>query len=196
MNKKVACYIRVSTDNQTTQNQRRELEAYCNRQGWKITKFYDDTCSGSKSDRPALKQMLADSVKGKIQAVVCWKIDRLARSTSDLLNILLQLKQAGVDFVSATQAIDTTTAYGKMVLTFLGAIAEFEKDTIIERVRVGMARAKADGIRIGRPKVEVDIAQARKLQEQGMGYKQIAKIMGIPKSTLYGALNALSGKAS
>src|ERR1039457_1018978 len=128
--KKVAIYMRVSTSGQTVENQRLELEAYCQRQGWTITKVYEDSgFSGSKSDRPALNEMLSDASKGLFAAILVWKIDRLARSTADLLRILLTLKNHGVDFVSTTQAIDTTTSYGRMVLTFLGAIAEFERDT-------------------------------------------------------------------
>ncbi|MCX7008756.1 MAG: recombinase family protein [Kiritimatiellaeota bacterium] len=109
--KKVALYLRVSTSSQTVEHQRRELEAYCQRQGWTITKVYEDSgYSGSKSDRPALNAMLADATFGKFAVLVTWKIDRLARSTSDLLNILMTLKSHGVDFCSTTQAIDTTTS--------------------------------------------------------------------------------------
>jgi DNA invertase Pin-like site-specific DNA recombinase len=107
--KKVALYLRVSTSQQTVENQRLELDKYCERQGWQIVKVYEDSgFSGSKSDRPALNEMLRDAGKSKFQVVVCWKIDRLARSTADLLNILLTLKNNGVDFCSTTQAIDTT----------------------------------------------------------------------------------------
>ena len=102
------------------------MDEYCKRQGWKVVRVYDDSgFSGAKDDRPALNEMLQDANKGKFDVLCCWKIDRLARSTAHLLHILTQLKNAGVDFCSTTQAIDTTTSYGKMVMTFLGAIAEF-----------------------------------------------------------------------
>lgn len=129
---KAGIYIRVSTDSQTTQNQRRELEAYCERQGWKVAGAYDDSgISGAKADRPALNRLLNDAAAGKIGVVVVWKIDRLARSVVHLLQVLQQLQAAGVAFVSTTQQIDTTTAYGRMVLTFLGAVAEFR--TVADR---------------------------------------------------------------
>lgn len=190
--KKVALYQRVSTHQQTTQNQEVELREYCQRQGWKVVEVYDDSgCSGSNADRPALKQLLADLVKGKFSCVICYKIDRLARSTIDLLRILTELKNAGVDFVSTTQAIDTTTSYGKMIMTFLGAIAEFEKDTIIERVRTGIHRARLEGVKLGRPRIAIDVRKALKLRQDGLGYKQIAKEMNIPRTTLFRTLQAI-----
>lgn len=190
--KKVALYIRVSTSQQTVENQRLELDKYCERQGWQIAKVYEDSgFSGSKSDRPALNEMLRDSGKGRFQVVVCWKIDRLARSTADLLNILLTLKNHGVDFCSTTQAIDTTTSYGRMVMTFLGAIAEFERETIVERVRSGLDRAKANGVKLGRPRVGFDVGKALQMREEGLGYKQIAKALGIPRTTIYRTLGAI-----
>ena len=190
--KKVAIYLRVSTSSQTCENQRRELDAYCERQGWVIAKVYEDSgFSGSKSDRPALKDMLADATKGKFAVLVTWKIDRLARSTSDLLNILLTLKNHGVDFCSTTQAIDTTTSYGKMVMTFLGAIAEFERDTIIERVKAGIERAKANGVKLGRPRIGFDIGKALELKKQGLGVRRIANELGMNYGTVYRYLKSV-----
>ena len=193
MSKKVALYLRVSTTQQTVENQRLELDKYCERQGWQIVKIYNDTgISGSKSDRPALNEMLQDASKGKFSVLVVWKIDRLARSTTDLLNILLTLKTNGVDFCSTTQAIDTTTSYGKMVMTFLGAISEFERDTIIERVNSGLARARANGVKLGRPRVGFDVNEALRMRDkEGLGYKQIAKALGIPRTTIYRTLGAI-----
>jgi DNA invertase Pin-like site-specific DNA recombinase len=193
MTKKVALYLRVSTTQQTVENQRLELEKYCQRQDWVIAKTYNDTgISGSKSDRPALNEMLQDAAKGKFSVLVVWKIDRLARSTTDLLNILLTLKNYGVDFCSTTQAIDTTTSMGRMIMVFLGAIAEFERDTIIERVNAGLSRARANGVKLGRPRVGFDVNEALRMRDQeGLGYKQIAKALGIPRTTLYRTLGAI-----
>jgi DNA invertase Pin-like site-specific DNA recombinase len=190
--KKVALYLRVSTNQQTCENQRLELEKYCERQGWNIVKVYEDSgFSGSKSDRPALNEMMGDAAKGRFQVVVVWKIDRLARSTADLLNILLTLKNSGVDFCSTTQAIDTTTSYGRMVMTFLGAIAGFERETIVERVRSGLERARANGVKLGRPRVGFDVGKALQMRDEGLGYKQIAKALGIPRTTIYRTLGAI-----
>jgi DNA invertase Pin-like site-specific DNA recombinase len=183
--KKVALYLRVSTSQQTVENQRLELEKYCERQGWQIVKVYEDSgFSGSKSDRPALNEMLRDAGKSKFQVVVCWKIDRLARSTADLLNILLTLKNHGVDFCSTTQAIDTTTSYGRMVMTFLGAIAEFERETIVERVRSGLDRAKANGVKLGRPRAGFDVSKAIELKRNGMSWADISKELKTSNSTI------------
>jgi DNA invertase Pin-like site-specific DNA recombinase len=135
--------------------------------------------------------MLKDSAKGKFDIVIVWKIDRLARSTSDLLHILQQLNTNGVGFVATTQAIDTTSSMGRMVVTFLSAIAEFERDTIVERVKAGIQRAKSEGIKIGRPRVAVDIVKAIELRNQGLGYKQIAKSLGLPRTTVYRVLSAI-----
>lgn len=194
MNKKVALYVRVSTEKQTTENQQRELEVYCKRQGWHIVKIYDDSgVSGSIDSRPALDRMLKDATTGtgKFSAIVCWKIDRMARSVVNLLQTLQTLQAAGVGFVSMTQQIDTTTPYGRMVLTFLGAISEFEKSLIQERVCSGLKRAKANGVKLGRPRVAVDVAGALKLRNQGLGYKQIAKQLGLPRTTVYRTLKAI-----
>jgi len=158
--------------------------------GWRIARVYDDSgVSGATGDRPALTEMLADAGKGRWNVVCVAKVDRLARSVADLLRILSDLRSHGVDFVSATQAIDTTTSYGKMVLTFLGAIAEVERDLIVERVKVGIERAKAQGVKLGRPRVAIDIRKAMRLRDaDGLGYKQIAKAMGVPRTTLYRTL--------
>jgi DNA invertase Pin-like site-specific DNA recombinase len=185
MSKRVAMYLRVSTNLQTVENQRIELDKYCERQGWTIAKVYEDSgYSGSKSDRPALNEMLKDSAKGKFDVVVVWKIDRLARSTTDLLNILMTLKNGGVDFVSTTQAIDTTNSMGRMIMTFLGAIAEFERDTIIERVKCGLERAKAQGVRLGRPRVGFDYNRALQLKKEGFSWSQIAKDLKVSSATI------------
>lgn len=186
-------YIRVSTasGHQTTDNQRRELDAYCQRQGWKTVIYDDSGVSGAKEDRPALNKLLKDAASGKIGVVVVWKIDRLARSVVHLLQVLQQLQAAGVGFVAATQQIDTTTAYGRMVTTFLGAVAEFERSLIVERVKAGLSRAKAQGVKVGRPRVAVDIKTALALRDEGLGYKQIAKALGVPRTTLYRVLSGI-----
>jgi DNA invertase Pin-like site-specific DNA recombinase len=191
--KKVALYLRVSTSkNQTVESQRLELEAYCQRQGWVIAQTYEDSgISGTKYDRPALQQMLRDSAKGKFEVLMVFKVDRLARSTSDLLHILQQLKANGVDFISSTQNIDTTTSMGKMVLTFLGAIAEFERETIVERINSGISRAKAEGVRFGRPRSGFDVNKALEMKRNGKSWNDIAKALGVSKATVRRTLTPL-----
>lgn len=192
--KKAVLYMRSSTSSQTTSAQRLDIENYCKRQNWVIGKVYEDHgISGKNADRPALNELLKDVKAGKAgDVVVVYKIDRLARSTSDLLRILSDLKASNVDFCSTTQAIDTTSPMGKMVLIFLGAIAEFERETIVERVRCGIARARADGIQLGRPRVGFDIGTALKLHKEGQGVRRIGKHLGISYGTVHRYLKSVT----
>lgn len=191
--KKVGLYCRVSCSGQTVKNQERELKAYCKRQDWQAVKLYkDEGISGTKSDRPALNKMLADARKGKFDILACWSVCRLGRSTVDLLNILTELQDLGIGFVATSQGIKTTDSAGRMLVSFLSAIAEFERDMIVSRVRSGLARAKAEGKTLGRPRASsIDMAKAIELRNQGLGYKRIAKILNVPKSTLYYQLEAV-----
>lgn len=193
MSKKVALYCRVSTDSQTTENQVLELKVYCERQGWSIYKVYEDKgVSGSQHDRPALDEMLQDAEKKKFDILVVWKIDRIARSVVHLLEVLTTLRNLGIGFASETESINTESAQGRMLLTFLAGISEFEREICIERVRSGMARCKAQGIKkIGRPRVGFDVKKAIELRQDGLGYKQIAKQMNIARTTLYRSLRAI-----
>ena len=181
---KTAAYIRVSCSSQTTENQRLAIETYCQAHGWRVPKFYvDEGVSGAKHKRPGLDRLKKDC--GRFDVLIVWKFDRLARSTSHLLEILELLQKSGSDFVSITESVDTTTAAGKMVLTFLGAVAEFERELICERVKAGLDRAKANGVKLGRPRVGFDFARALELRQQGWGFQRIARELGVPKTTVY-----------
>jgi DNA invertase Pin-like site-specific DNA recombinase len=183
--KRAGLYLRVSTEAQTTENQAIELKRYCERQGWTIAKTYEDhAVSGTQRDRPSLDEMLSDAQRGKFDVVVVWKIDRLARSTAHLLEILNLLRANHVDFCASTQGIDTTTAHGRMLFTFLGAIGEFERELITERVTAGIKRAKANGVQFGRPRVGFDINRAIELRKEGLSWGQLAKRMGVSSATL------------
>jgi len=191
-NKRAAFYVRVSTRNgQTTENQLRDLRAYCERNDYVIRATYDDTGeSGAKADRPALQQMLADAGK-KFDVLLVWKLDRLGRSVPDLLRTLQQLRDSGVDFICTTQQIDTSTAYGRMVTTFLAAVAEFERELTIERVRLGQARAREQGVRIGRPRAGFDVNRALELKRGGLSWKKLSRQMAVSVSTLRRTLSPL-----
>ena len=189
---KVAIYVRVSTSGQTVENQERELTAHCQRQGWQVFKVYrDEGFSGAVADRPALKEMMNDARLGRFNLLVVWKIDRLARSISHLLEVLTELKGLGIGFVSLTEAINTETAQGRMIANFLGSIAEFERELVVERVRAGMARAKANNVKIGRPRTAFDYAKAVELRKQGLGYKAIARALSVPRTTVYRVLKGI-----
>jgi len=184
--KRVAIYGRISTSDQCIETQLQAIRQYCKNQEWEVVKEYlDEGISGSKDSRPALNELKEDCRKGKIKGVIVYKFDRLARSTAHLLECLTLFKQYNIDFVSVTEGIDTGTSVGKMVYTFLGAIAEFERELIKERVKAGMERAKNAGIHCGRKRVGFDLEKALELRRQGLGYKQIAKHVTASRSTLH-----------
>jgi DNA invertase Pin-like site-specific DNA recombinase len=147
---KVALYARVSTDEQEPENQLVELRRYAQARGWESVEFVDKGVSGSKDRRPALDELVAAAKRRRFDTVVCWRLDRLGRNLRHLILLLDELQALGVSFVSLGEGIDATTPAGRLQLAVLGAIAQFERDRIIERVRAGLARAKAQGQRLGR----------------------------------------------
>jgi len=151
---RVAVYARVSTigNGQSPEMQLRELREYCHRRGWQISHEYVDLgISGTKEKRPQLDLLLGDAHRRHFDAVVVWRFDRFARSVSHLLRALETFQALGIEFVSLSEQLDTSTPSGKMVFTVLGAVAELERCLIVERVRAGMRNARAKGKRIGRP---------------------------------------------
>jgi DNA invertase Pin-like site-specific DNA recombinase len=151
---RVALYARVSTADkgQDPRVQTLELQEYCQRRGWSVAGEYVDVgISGTKEKRPELDRLMADAHRRRFDAVLCWKFDRFARSVSHLLRALETFRTLGIDFVSFSEQLDTSTPTGKMVFTVLGAVAELERSLIVERVRAGMRNARAKGKRIGRP---------------------------------------------
>ena len=190
---KVALYCRVSTSGQMTENQVRELRRFAERRDdWEIAAVYEDTASGAKDDRPALGEMLADARRGRFDLVAVWKLDRLGRSVPHLLQVLEELRSSGVAFTSVTESIDTGTAHGRMVMTFLAAVAEFERELIRERIKAGIERARESGTRLGRPRVGLDIGKALELHEAGLGVRRIAKRLGVSYGTVYRSLKAVT----
>ena len=161
---RAAIYARVSTNNgQDPTVQTRELEGYCARRGWKVAGQYIDVgISGAKEKRPELSRLMADAHRRKFDAVVVWKFDRFARSVSHLLRALETFKALGIEFVSLSEQMDTSTPTGKMVFTVLGAVAELERSLIAERVKAGMRNARAKGKSIGRPPLTYLSLEARK----------------------------------
>lgn len=171
-------YCRVSTGNQSTglEAQVRALRDYCARNNVTDYVIYEDeNQSGVKQSRPALDRMMNDARDGLIEKVIVYSFSRYARSVTHLLRALEEFKKINVGFVSITESIDTNTPLGSAVFTILGAVAQLERDLIAERVRNGLANAKAKGIRIGRLKVR-DSDLIRKLKASGMTYRQIAHI--------------------
>ncbi len=184
---RVALYAGVSTSNtgQDPEVQLRELREYVARRGWKLAGEYVDVgISGTKEKRPQLDRLMADAHRRKFDAVVVWKFDRFARSVSHLLRALETFKALGIEFVSLSEQVDTSTPTGKMVFTVLGAVAELERSLIAERVRAGLRNARAKGKRLGRPKVAVDAATVARLRASGKSWAAIADELGIGEGTV------------
>jgi DNA invertase Pin-like site-specific DNA recombinase len=148
--RRVAVYARVSTHEQTCENQLLELRRYVEARGWTATEYVDTGVSGAKDRRPALDQLTTAVRRHQVDAVVCWRLDRLGRNLRHLVLLLDEWQARGVAFVTLGEGIDTSTAAGRLVAGVLGSIAEFERARIQERIRAGLSRAKAQGTRLGR----------------------------------------------
>jgi DNA invertase Pin-like site-specific DNA recombinase len=182
--KRAAIYTRISTGEQNADLQTSELPEFCGRRGWHLAETYSDVMTGAKDKRPALDRLMADARRGKFDVVAVWRFDRFARSTSHLLRALEEFASLGIDFVSVTEAIDTSTPAGRMVFTVLGAVAELERSIIRERVIAGQRAAKNRGVKFGRPVVAVDTAQVRRLRLDGLSWRAIAAQTGMTKDTV------------
>jgi len=191
--KKVAIYARVSTDKQTCENQLLELRIIAKRMGYEVvSEFIDNGISGSKGreGRPALDLMMKSATQRKFDMIMCWSIDRLGRSLQNLVEILNELQSMRIDLFFLQQGMDTTTPSGRMIFSVFGAIGEFERNLIRERVIAGQKRAVANGVKIGRPsKMNEGMRSAiQLLREKGMGIKQIAKQLQVGIGTVYSVL--------
>lgn len=186
--KRVAIYLRVSTSKQDTDNQRRELEAVASRSGWQVVRVYEDAgISGAKghNKRPGLDAMLKAVNAREFDMVASWSVDRLGRSLTDLLGILQSLHDKGVDLFLHQQGLDTSTTAGKAMFQMLGVFAEFERGIIRERVNAGLARARANGTKLGRRPVNPAVeARIRALKADGMGILKIGRTLGVGTSVV------------
>ncbi len=191
-----AIYARVSTLNggQDPTMQTRELEEYCERRGWEVFDCYvDNGVSGKKDSRPQLNRMVQDAHERRFDVVVVWRFDRFARSVSHLLRALESFNALGIQFVSLSEQVDTSTPTGRMVFTVLGAVAELERNLIVERVRAGLRYARAKGKRLGRPRKQVDAAQVVSLRASGVSWRTIARKMGVSVGTVYAVARTQQG---
>jgi DNA invertase Pin-like site-specific DNA recombinase len=184
---RVAIYARVSTGEQSCENQLIELRRYCEARKWSVFKEYVGAgVSGAKDRRRALDQLLADVRRRRVDAVVCWSIDRMGRSLKHLVVLLDDLQALGVGFISLREGLDWTTASGRLQAQLLAVIAEFERARIQERVMAGLARAKAQGRKLGRPEREISFEQLATIR--GLPLREAARRLGIPRTTLQRAL--------
>src|SRR6266404_4263000 len=193
--KLVAIYARVSTSNgQNPEMQLEELRAYCKRRGWEIAGEYTDAgVSGAKEHRPALDRLLAVCRRRQVDAVVVYRYDRFARSLRQLVNALEEFRSLGIDFVSLHEGVDTSTANGRLVFGIFATIAEFERELIRDRVRSGIASARAKGKHLGRPRVspKVNESKVRELRASGDSWRSIAKQLHISLGTLFRAARSI-----
>jgi DNA invertase Pin-like site-specific DNA recombinase len=191
---KTALYARVSTldKGQDPTMQLRELRDYCERRGWTVTGEYVDVgVSGSKDSRPELNRLMTDAHRRNFDAVLVWRFDRFARSVSHLLRALETFKSQGIEFISYSEQMDTSTPTGKMIFTVLGAVAELERSLIIERVRAGVRNARSKGKRLGRPTVTVDRARIAAMRSGGASWRNISAEVGIKLGTLHRACSKI-----
>jgi DNA invertase Pin-like site-specific DNA recombinase len=177
--KRAAVYARVSTLDQEPENQLDELRRYVQARGWTAVEYVDHGVSGAKEKRPALDALVQDATRRKVDILVCWRLDRLGRNLRHLVTLLDELQALGVSFVSLNEGIDATTPAGRLQLHVLAALAEFERARIAERVKAGLARARKQGTRLGRPR----LTRTPRSLPEGLTVRQAATVWGVSKST-------------
>jgi len=183
---RAALYARVSSHaGQNPEMQIAELRDYCQRRGWEIAGEYVDVgVSGAKERRPQLDRLLAECRKRQVDALIVYRYDRFARSIRQLVNALCEFEALGIQFVSLHEGVDTSTPNGRLVFGIFASIAEFERELIRERVRSGLAVARAKGKRLGRPRAHVDASKIAVLRAQGCGWRKIATELGVGVGTV------------
>jgi putative DNA-invertase from lambdoid prophage Rac len=197
---RVCCYVRVSTDDQNTASQETQLKEYCDRRGWtERVGWFKDHASGAKRKRGALGLIMEEVREGTVDVVLTWKIDRLARSLNHLAQIIAELQTHKVALVCPSQGIDTTDSNpaAEFQINILAAVAQFERELIIERVNSGLAAAKQRGVKLGRPnKTSAHVQAISDLLKLGRKSSQIARELKLPYSTVTEIVRELSAGAS
>lgn len=185
---KIAAYIRVSTKDQNTEMQLDDIKKYCEFKGWSNPAFFiDHGESGAKTSRPEFDKMMKAVRSKEVDVLLTWKFDRIGRSSIHLIQVMQELKELNVDFISIKESIDTTTAMGKMIFTIFAALAEFERDTIKMRTKTGQDLARSKGIHCGRPETysTKDRQAVIAYFNEGVKPDKIGEIMGMDRSTVY-----------
>ncbi len=197
--KRVAIYARVSTldKGQDPETQLLQLREYIARREFDLVGEYVDHATGTTNDRPSYQHLLHDVRKRRVDVVLVWGYDRFARSTHALINTLNEFRSLGVDFISYQENIDTTTPQGELIFGIFASLAQFESALISERVKAGLARAKAQGTKLGRPRIPETIQEEiRRLRAQDppVSINQISKRLNLPYSTAWSYAKALEGE--
>ena len=193
MSRRCALYLRVSTVDQHPESQLHDLRALAAQRGLEIVGEYTDRISGVKAKRPGLEQMMADARRGRFAVVIVWAFDRMARSVRHLLDTLDELSRLHIEFISFRENIDTGGPLGRALVTIIGAIAELERNLIIERVRCGMRRARLEGRRIGRAPLDVDRAALVRDRARGLSLSELAKVYRISRASVSRVLKQAGG---
>ena len=194
---RVALYGRVSTVvGQNVEMQLCELREFAARRGWQIAGENVDHVSGARESRPALNRLMTDAHRRKFDGVLVWKLDRFGRSLRHLVNAIADFEAIGVAFISLRDNLDLGTPAGRLMFQIIGAMAEFERALIQERVRAGLRHARAKGKRLGRPRVVVDAAKIDSLRASGASWRAISEKLGVGIGTLYKAVQPRSKKVS
>jgi DNA invertase Pin-like site-specific DNA recombinase len=182
--KTVALYLRVSTVDQHPETQLHDLRAMALQRGFQIVQEYTDRISGTKARRPGLDELLRDARRGRFQVVMVWASDRIARSVRHFLEVLDELNHLGIEYVSFRENLDTGGPLGRAVVIIIGAVAELERNLIVERVRAGMRRAKLEGRHIGRRPLEINRDAVLQDRDRGQSLNQIAATHLISRATV------------
>jgi DNA invertase Pin-like site-specific DNA recombinase len=193
MKKRAAIYARVSTGDQHLETQLLDLREMAKTRGYEIAHQYTDVISGARAKRPGLDELMADARRHRFDVVFVVAFDRIARNVRHFLDVLDELNQLGIEFVSKRENIDTSGPLGRAMLTIVGAISELERSLIVERVRAGMRRAKLEGRRIGRAPLNIDRAQVVADRLSGMSLTSVAKKYHVSRATVCRLVNASGG---
>jgi len=182
--KRVALYLRVSSADQNTGAQRCDLLQLVQQRGWQVIEEYIDTISGVRSRRPGLDRLMNDANRRRFDVIAVWSFDRLARSVRHFLQVVDELSHLNIEFASYRENIDTSGPMGRTVMVILSAVAELERNLIIERVKSGMRRAKLEGQHIGRPRLIVDRDAVVRDRQRGHSIRQIAKLHRLSRTSV------------
>ena len=199
MMKRAVLYMRVSSVDQHPESQLHDLRAMAAQRGYEVVREYTDKISGTRAKRPGLDELLHDARRGRFDVVLVWAFDRMARSVKHFLEVLDELNHLNVEFISFRENIDTSGPLGRALIVIIGAIAELERNLIIERVRAGMRRAKLEGRHIGRPALELDRAAIVHDRERGLSLGQVADLHRVSRTTVMRVLrqqNEVAGRTA
>jgi DNA invertase Pin-like site-specific DNA recombinase len=184
MSKRAVLYMRVSSVDQHPESQLHDLRMMAAQRGYEIVREYTDKISGTRAKRPGLDELLHDARRGQFDVLLVWAFDRLARSVKHFLEVLDELTHLQIEFISFRENVDTSGPLGRAMIVIIGAIAELERNLIVERVRAGMRRARLEGQRIGRPRINVDREGILRDRARGRSLSELAKTYGTSRASV------------